>query len=407
MRTVILAILLMSVPSGGAEPDAHSETYDPTLNQVSIASEGTLWLTESIILDIPGASLKITVTDTLYLAPGVELRAGDGQPGLDARSTGTAIGDPGQDGGDLWIEAARIVAWGATLASGHGGPGGDATAIGDPDALAIGGDGGRAGTIKIIGPVIGALDSVPGEGGAGGEAQAEGKDGAAACTGDHGTEDVDEAEDSLLGDGASASADGSEGSCGPTNGTGGTGGRAEAYGGNGGVSLDGNGGNGGNATAIGGTGGHGLDACFDEYEDADEAYRGGLLYAGNGGNGGPAAAYGGDGGAGQFGGAGGHAIAQSTGGDGGNATFPVRMGMGGTVIIDGFYASGGDGGVGADTGGTGGSASSLTRGGNGGNHCGGLMERGLVIPNPPLIITLLGILVASWNRKRSVKETAA
>lgn len=383
---VILLVALLSAPAAaGLTLDLEDGTRlgdreAPPGDPLTIEARGDLVVDGALATSAParpgadGPDLILRVEGTLVLADGATLRAADGHLGSDAGGLVEAIGSRGGDGGDVLVTAERIRAQGALLVAGDGAAGGDAIAVGNPHALALGGDGGDAGEIRLVGTLLGALDRHPGDGGDGGRAHATGQDGED-CTADRGASQTDNrsaAPPNLDGSGQDANATAEPGTCGPVDGQGGRGGDAEARGGQGGTAPNGTGGDGGDAYALGGRGGDGMDACFESVEAAEAS---GITNAGSGGHGGGAVALGGDGGPGATGGDGGFAFARTEGGDGGNATNPpIGYGDGGWNF-DPFHTEsrvkGGDGGPGA-TGGGGGDAVGRGFGGDGGGHCGPL-----------------------------------
>ncbi len=219
-----------------------------------------------------------------------------------------AVGGRGEDAFRLRVSGGTIVAENATLVLGNGGRGGIAETKDDcAKGTALGGVGGAAGNLKMIGSLgidVGSLTIVPGVGGQGGDAIARGRLGTAACPGNDG----------------------------------------------------------GNATAVGGAGG--ANAARLSFAGAVSGKTNVTVQQVIGGNGGLATALPGNGGAGQScgcpGGNGGNATA--TGGNGGNATVALPQGVG--IAIGG---NGGDSDATGGTGGAGGSCGPDAAGGAGGS----------------------------------------
>lgn len=276
----------------------------------------------------------------------------------DSGASCNAVGSDGKDAMRFNAQVKDMVINNFTINLGDGGQGGEAITKEDCDpAVAVGGDGGGAGNIKMVSSgsfkIVGAMQVNPGAGGAGGVAQAYGKKGDDGCPGK---------------DGARATATGGDGGdnkkglkvvnvegveniqIGDI--VGGDGGDAAAFGGDGG---DGNdkacdGGRGGDANATGGDGGDTASRTAQSFGgaggDADP-------YPGVGGNGGKgdAANPGGNGGRGGDGsgavGSGGDGVTArgqdgswsnedgAPGGDGGDGCFPGLGGAGGQHINPG------------------------------------------------------------------------
>jgi PKD repeat protein len=314
-----------------------------------------------------GKSVVGRGSGNLFIANPASITAKDGKDGRDRDGTAYVGGDPGRWGGSVFIgvRGNLTVCGGATITSGTGGKGGDANATGNKPR-ARGGNGGRAGSVRLIATnnllfmPTGAITSIGmnlGNGGAGGEATATGNAGAGNCN--------------RGGDGRAAKAYGGKGGLGiqkvwrrgnvnfgpgvtlaVSGGQGGTGGEAMAEGGMGGSVLcpaNAAGGNGAKAEAQGGRGGN-----------ARVKFVGGILPflaldpgAFKGGDGGEAYALGGMGGEAEADNPGPCGKAEAEGGDGAKAV--ARGGKGGKGRTNGSdgeaYAEGGDGGPATATGG--------------------------------------------------------
>ncbi|MFN8446862.1 MAG: PKD domain-containing protein [Caldilineaceae bacterium] len=376
-----------------------------------------------------GANRRYRWRGDVIVAPGLNIRGGDGGDGADRNGRPLAVAQSGGDGGSLDILVAGRVTFcaGVTLAAGDGGKGGNATATAPSGqtATARGGKGGDAGdhlrVLASAGIVFeGAVTVDPGSGGDGGNATATGDAGQNRCP--------------VADAGAHALANGGNGGRATKfawsrgnvvglanvtiiNGLGGLGGDAEANGGTGGNAIcqtTATSGTGGNAVANGGKGGDAqlTGAVNAGWQINPAAFSAGLggkgdAQAGHGGtatatpaaacqastasagNGGIATGRGGDGGVGRNRGIGGegHATggnggaATATGGDcnackdGGNANANGGAGGDATATFgrprplgDTTASSAGNGGAATATGGRGGDCPTCPggKGGNGG-----------------------------------------
>jgi hypothetical protein len=381
-------------------------TLPPTESAGFLALHGTI--TPHSIHGMAGPDLVIRTHGILYIAPGSILIAGDGTKGTSAIGAYHQQGGLGTDGGNVILKAPLIIAHQAIIASGNGGPGGDAIATGAPGAIAYGGPGGEAGRIEIMGELVGLATFIHGSGGPGGNAHATGSNGNE-CSDEPGESHIiDHRDDTLIplrGDGEEANAMGADGDCAPPDGAGGHGGHAKAYGGHGGVSQDGQGGDGGNAVAFGGDGGDGQDACFPTLRRAEES---GYSWAGPGGHAGDAIAIGGNGGFGQPQGNGGNAQAiTGTGGDGGDGT--IRYNKSDPEADPEFVIHNGDfgwAGISNATGGdgrNGGSATASTlSAGRTGNYCvlGPFASLPTAAPMLLMLVLLVSLAMARRTKRR-------
>jgi hypothetical protein len=377
---------------------SHSIDFEGAL---VISTDGDLIITEDLAADNgagqwgAGQDVVIDVGGVLTLMEGVMIKAGDGANGKNAEGFGEVIGGNGGRGGNILISAAWIIATGNKIEAGGGGHGGNATAIGDPDAVAVAGNGGFAGGVFITAMAVdGWFAMSGGDGGRGGNASAAGQ---AACDGSNGGDGEEGQGDTgglneRGGDGVSR---GGDGECGPLDGQGGRGGSAIARGGEGGMAVLGDGGRGGDAIAEAGRSGDGMDACFSGPQEAGSSD---ISRAGDGGYTGYFRAIGGQGGealmfSGGRGGDGGNAFGSGMPGKGGNATLPVKPGVSLGSDPSGWYeVEGGRGGDGPS-------------GGNGGIGVGdvGVMVHGTVCddeleeaPSPVVLAPLFLIVAVVW-----------
>ncbi len=280
--------------------------------------------------------------------------ARDGRPGCNGSGPGRVEGGRAERGASILAyaedpfyplgmqDAGRLVVEDCWFVSGSGGRGGDANATGDPDALALGGDGAPGGGITLMATrelvLEGSNRFEVGDGGRGGDARAYGAPGEDGCPGKGG-------------------------------------GKAEAVAGDGGggawFTLRSSGVRGPNPSVSGGSGGRGGDALASGGRGGD-----GTGPACDGGIGGNSRAVGGDGGAAQLANLAGMPISPGSfvGGDGGAAS-----------VISG--SNGGDGGSGcgsepAQPGGNGGPGGNVTvESGPGGSGFGGAGRPGDALIN--------------------------
>ena len=132
----------------------------------------------------PGKSGRILMEDFELHGPDGKTRAGE--KGVSC----TARGENGGDAFRILMNAGYVTIKNTTISLGNGGDGGDAETSRDcPHALAMGGNGGESGNLKITGEKelsIGDLHVIPGAGGRGGNAVAIGKNGTDSCPGENG-----------------------------------------------------------------------------------------------------------------------------------------------------------------------------------------------------------------------------
>lgn len=347
---VVLPTLLVSV---ALSPPAEGEGAF-----ILTGANGVLVVASSIDLTHawpPGRDI-ILRGEALVIPEGVSVRAGKGSDGADIVNNGVAIGGNGGKGGDIIIEAQRVIVDG-WLYSGDGGDGGRAVSAGSP-ADARGGRGGDPG--MIVG--YDGTHQARGRFGDGGDAEARGVDGScshpdAKAVSARGVSGVTPGAD---GDSANATGGMGADACSP-GAAGGRGGSAYAFGGD----ASGTGehaGRPGDAIAVAGRGGNGGDDCGTERSVGGEGGLGGeaVAYGGNvtlgaylasgqnftAGNASATAGsggHGGDGPPGQAGRGGGAGDAHAFGGSVNAAAIATPAGAGGSaVFLRGDGGNGGD-----------------------------------------------------------------
>ncbi len=173
-------IVLANNDKSAEESDEYSflqKITKPSLAQTKIVNK----LSGEIKSMKNGGDINMRFDNNDTILKNVTITSGDGVFGeADIGNSCTAQGQPGQSGGDIYIEAIGVKIESATFNLGAGGPGGDAETILDcTDAIAKGGDGGWSGIFKFAygADITGNFTVNVGRPGNGGNAKAFGRNG--------------------------------------------------------------------------------------------------------------------------------------------------------------------------------------------------------------------------------------